>query len=74
MSKINKDEVMKGLGTKEPPLKHNDKAFKEELKTINVYGIPAGWVDVIKKKGYSFASFARIAIEEKMKNEGLLKD
>lgn len=71
---VNKDEMVKGLGTKEPPLKHNEKAFKEELKTINVYGIPAAWVDILKKKGYSFASFTRLAIEEKMKREGLLKD
>jgi len=73
MSKIDKDDMVKNLGTKEPPLKHNERAFKDDcFKSVNLYNVPKKWVEIIKKKGYTFVGFARIAIEEKLKKEGLL--
>ena len=66
------EKVLKGITTC-APLVNNQKAEKENLKTVNVYGIPAEWIAAIKGKGYSFAAFTRHAIEEKMKKEGLLK-
>lgn len=66
------EKVMKDITTS-ATLVHNKKKEKENLKTVNVYGIPAEWIAAIKDKGYSFAAFARHAIEEKMRNEGLLK-
>lgn len=72
---VNKDEMVKGLGTKEPPLKHNEKAFKDDcFKSVNLYNVPKKWVKAIKGKGYTFVGFAKIAIEEKLKREGLLND
>lgn len=71
MPKITKDDMVNDIDVKKPALKQVSKE-KEETKTINVYGIPAAWVDLIKHRGFSFAAFTRIAIEEKMKKEGLL--
>lgn len=66
------EKIVKGITTG-ATLVNNPKKEKENLKTVNVYGIPAEWIGAIKDKGYSFAAFARHAIEEKMKREGLLK-
>lgn len=66
------EKILKGVTTG-ASLIHNQKKEKENLKTVNVYGIPAEWIAAIKDKGYSFAAFTRHAIEEKMRNEGLLK-
>lgn len=74
MSKINKDEIMKNLGTKEPPLKHNDKAFAEKVvKSINVYNVPQKYIDAIENHAAKFSPFAKIAIEEKLKRDGWMK-
>lgn len=43
------------------------------VKAINVYNIPREWIDLIKGEGFSFTLYAKIAIKEKMKREGLLK-
>ncbi len=75
MPKINKEEMIEELGPNEVPLKHNNNAYKEDChKSVNLYNVPKKWVTAIKKKGYTFVSFAKIAIEEKLKKEGLLKD
>lgn len=66
------EKVLKGISGS-ATLIQNQKKEKENLKTVNVYGIPAEWIAAIKDKGYSFAAFTRHAIEEKMRNEGLLK-
>ena len=50
-------------------LKEND---KKETKNILVYNVPKEWVDILKAKGISFSSYAKIAIIEKMKKDGLI--
>ncbi len=75
MPKINKDEMMKGIGTKKPPLKHNDKAFAERVvKSINVYNVPEKWIEVIEKHAAKFSSYVKIAVEEKLKRDGWMND
>jgi len=50
-------------------LKEND---KKETKNILVYKIPKEWVDILKENGMSFSSYAKMAILEKMKKDGLI--
>lgn len=74
MPKINKEDMMKNLGTKEPPLKHNEKAFTAKvIKSINVYNVPEKWIEAIEKHAAKFSPYAKIAIEEKLKRDGWMK-
>ena len=50
-------------------LKEND---KKETKNILVYNIPKEWIDILKVNGISFSSYAKMAIIEKMKKDGLI--
>ena len=50
-------------------LKEND---KKETKNILVYNVPKEWIDILKANGMSFSSYAKMAIIEKMKKDGLL--
>jgi len=50
-------------------LKEND---KKETKNILVYNVPKEWIDILKANGMSFSSYAKMAIIEKMKKDGLI--
>jgi hypothetical protein len=41
-------------------------------KNIMVKGVPVSWFDTLKDNGHAFGSYARIAVQEKMKRDGLL--
>ena len=46
---------------------------KEKLsKNILVYNVPMEWTEILKENGISFSSYAKMAILEKMKKDGLL--
>jgi len=49
---------------------HSVKEKKE--KNILVYNVPIEWVEILKNSGFSFSSYAKMAIMEKMKRDGLL--
>jgi len=53
---------------KKAPLKTSDKANKN----IVIYNIPVSWVETIKENGFSFSSYAKMAVMEKMKKDGIL--
>ncbi|MCF6173805.1 MAG: hypothetical protein L3J44_08515 [Campylobacteraceae bacterium] len=44
----------------------------KETKNILIYNIPVEWTDILKESGFSFSSYAKIAILEKMKKDGLI--
>ena len=46
----------------------------KEQKTKNrvIYNIPVEWLDILKQQGFSFSSYAKIAILEKMKKDELI--
>ena len=50
-------------------LKEND---KKETKNIIVYNVPKEWIDILKANGMAFSSYAKMAIFEKMKKDGLI--
>lgn len=54
------------------PLKAEDKENDDNVKAINVYNVPRAWLDKIKKNGYTFSSFAKIAIQDKIKTLNLM--
>jgi len=41
-------------------------------KNILVYNVPIEWTEILKENGISFSSYAKMAILEKMKKDGLL--
>ena len=41
-------------------------------KNILVYNVPIEWTEILKENGISFSSYAKVAILEKMKKDGLL--
>ena len=46
---------------------------KEKLtKNILIYNVPAEWTKILKENGISFSSYAKMAVLEKMKKDGLL--
>jgi hypothetical protein len=65
---------------KEVEKKFNKVASKASLKNSNtvefrnmmVYKIPTEWIEILKNNGFSFSTYAKLAIQEKMKRDGLL--
>jgi len=53
---------------KKAPLKTSDRT----TKNIVIYNIPVSWVETIKESGFSFSSYAKMAVMEKMKKDGLI--
>jgi len=41
-------------------------------KNILVYNVPVEWSEILKEHGFSFSAYAKMAIIEKMKRDGLL--
>lgn len=72
--KINMDELEKAAASTELQEKPAQaaKSTAVEKKDIIVRGVPVEWYDVLTKNGHKFASYARIAVQEKMKRDGLL--
>jgi hypothetical protein len=56
------------------PLKNKEIDNKEKkiTKNILIYNVPVEWTEILKENGMSFSSYAKIAIFEKMKRDGLL--
>lgn len=48
------------------------KTSNQETKNIVIYNVPAEWIEIIKNNGFSFSSYAKMAVIEKMKKDGLL--
>jgi len=55
--------------TSKASLKNNK---EKETKNILIYNVPVEWTKLLKENGISFSSYAKIAILEKMKKDGLL--
>ena len=45
---------------------------EKNTKNILIYNVPKEWSDILKQNGISFSSYAKMAILEKMKSDGLL--
>jgi hypothetical protein len=45
---------------------------EKETKNILIYNVPVEWTEILKENGISFSSYAKMAILEKMKKDGLL--
>jgi len=50
-------------------LKNNQEKLS---KNILVYNVPIEWTEILKENGISFSSYAKMAILEKMKKDGLI--
>ena len=45
---------------------------QKETKNILIYNVPSEWVKILKENGFSFSSYAKMAIFDKMKKDGLI--
>jgi len=45
---------------------------EKETKNILIYNVPKEWSDILKTNGIAFSTYAKMAILEKMKKDGLL--
>ncbi len=45
---------------------------ENETKNILIYNVPVLWYEVLKENGISFSAYAKMAVLEKMKKDGLL--
>ncbi len=43
-----------------------------DLKNIMVYNVPKEWSEILKNSGISFSTYAKMAIQEKLKRDGLI--
>jgi len=50
-------------------LKNRDETQK---KNIVIYNVPKEWSEILKAQGISFSAYAKLAIQEKMRRDGLL--
>ena len=67
MSRLNNlDNKLKAVNA--APLKNNTKTNKN----IMVYNVPTEWIDILKENGVSFSGYAKMAVLEKMKRDGLI--
>lgn len=67
MSRLNNlDDKLKVINS--APLKDNSKV----TKNIMVYNVPTEWINILKENGASFSGYAKMAILEKMKKDGLI--
>jgi len=55
--------------TNKASLKNNN---KKENKNILIYNVPSEWSQILKENGMSFSGYAKMAILEKMKKDGLI--
>ncbi|BCD63172.1 hypothetical protein NitYY0826_P13 (plasmid) [Nitratiruptor sp. YY08-26] len=45
---------------------------EQDKKNIIIYNVPVEWSEAIKEHGFSFSAYAKMALIEKMKKDGLL--
>jgi len=45
---------------------------ENKTKNILIYNVPVLWYEILKENGISFSSYAKMAILEKMKKDGIL--
>jgi len=69
MGKFDKLENKFRKVTNKASLKNNT---GKSLKNILVYNVPVEWTELLKENGISFSSYAKIAVLEKMKKDGLI--
>jgi len=69
MGKFDKLENKFRKVTNKASLKNNT---GKSLKNILVYNVPVEWTELLKENGMSFSSYAKIAVLEKMKKDGLI--
>jgi len=55
--------------TNKASLKNNN---EKQTKNILIYNVPLEWTEIIKRNGMSFSSYAKMAVLEKMKKDGLI--
>jgi len=48
------------------------KEKKKKLKDLLVRGVPVDMYDTLKENGLTFAGYAKAAVQEKMKRDGLI--
>ncbi len=41
-------------------------------KNMVIYNVPVEWSEIIKEHGFAFSAYAKMALVEKMKKDGLL--
>jgi hypothetical protein len=41
-------------------------------KNTSIYDIPTAWIDIIKKEPISLSSYVKVALQEKLKRDGLI--
>ncbi len=73
MSKSNRFDKIQELiqeSNKEVPLKENIQP--QETKNITVYSVPSEWIEILKQNHLKLSSFAKQAMFEKMKRDGLI--
>ena len=44
----------------------NSEAQEECFRSVNLYNVPKAWVEVIKRHGFTFVGFAKLAIKERI--------
>lgn len=45
---------------------------EKNVKNILIYNVPVEWTEKLKENGISFSSYAKMAILEKMRKDGLV--
>ena len=70
------EELLKSGSTKKvvkemSAVTDNTEAHEECQRSVNLYNVPKSWIEVIKRHGFSFVGFAKIAIKEKIERLGL---
>ncbi len=53
-------------------LKSNNNTDEKDVKNIMVYNVPSNWIKILKNSGFSFSSYAKMALIEKMKRDNLI--
>jgi len=69
MGKLDNLENKLNKVVKKASLKNNS---EKKTKNILIYNIPAEWTEILKENGISFSSYAKMAVIEKMKRDGII--
>lgn len=71
MAKINTDafnQLSKSAGLSHEA-SNNETATR---KNTSIYDIPLTWIEIIKKEPISLSSYVKVALQEKLKRDGLI--
>jgi len=69
MSKLDMLEGKFDKAVSKASLKNNQ---EKQAKNIVVYNVPMEWSNLLKENGISFSGYAKLAILEKMKKDGII--